>query len=118
MSAANSRDTLIDVIESRAVSNDEDFRCRENLRLELIDSLRRHLTEQEVEILLLRFGLVDLSSDTETNEIAHPPIVTIAELSTRVGLKPDKVRRILNNSLKHLYSVGLEEYLAFKQELQ
>jgi RNA polymerase sigma factor (sigma-70 family) len=118
MNAASGRDTLIDIIESNAVCHDKDFRSRENLRLELIESLRRHLSEQEVEILLLRFGLVDLSAGSRRNETAHPPLVTIAELSNRVGLKPDKVRRILNNSLKHLQTVGLEEYLAFEQELQ
>lgn len=68
------------------------------LRDDLIESLRRYLTPLEVDILLLRYGLMD--EKTSPHGFFGP--LTISEVSRLVGMKPDKVRRLINNSLRQL----------------
>ena len=112
MSSNSGRDTMVDIIESKAGDPDLTKMKQVMLREDLIATLERHLEAEEVELLLLRYGL----KETETNFTGRQ--LTIAELSRNVGLKPDKVRRILNRSLRQLKtSVSQEEWLAFEREL-
>ena len=64
----------------------------------LITALKKYLSPHEVDLLLLRYGLMD---DRALPQGMSGPL-TIAELSKLVGLKPDKVRRIIINSQKQL----------------
>jgi RNA polymerase sigma factor (sigma-70 family) len=52
-----------------------------------------------------------------SRSIGEEKPATIAELSRMFNLKPDKVRRMIDNSLKHLNGVGLDEWLAFERDL-
>ena len=106
------KDRLVEIVESKAI--DEEFGLKGTfLREAFIETLQRHLKDdQEVELLCLRYGL---KSCPEQSRIGGQP--TIDELSRAVGLKPDKVRRIINRALKQLKQVNPEEWLAFEREL-
>ena len=79
---------------------------RKFMKEDLIRSLRKHLTPHEVDLLLLRYGLID--EKTLPHGFSGP--LTISEVSRLVGIKPDKVRRMLNNSLKQLRHVMSQEW--------
>jgi hypothetical protein len=76
--------------------------------------------------LLLRYGLKEGPSASSSSAAAPHARggprggdrqATIAELSRIFGLKPDKVRRMIDNSLKQLQGAGMEEWLAFERDL-
>ena len=109
---ANARnDRLVEIVEARVV--DDEFSLNAvSLREAFVETLRRHLNEQEVELLMLRYGLKDCP---EHGKVGGQP--TIAELSRFLGLTPDKVRRIIKRALQHLKEVDPQEWLVFKEEL-
>lgn len=113
MSNSSQRDRLVDILDTK--SEDSEDRKLESmlLREDLIETLNRHLQPEEVELLLLRYGLKALP---ESNRIAGQP--TIAELSRVVGLKPDKIRRIINRSLKHLRTAASDEWRSFQRDMR
>eukprot|EP00586_Coscinodiscus_wailesii_P022630 CAMPEP_0172520880 /NCGR_PEP_ID=MMETSP1066-20121228/292249_1 /TAXON_ID=671091 /ORGANISM="Coscinodiscus wailesii, Strain CCMP2513" /LENGTH=291 /DNA_ID=CAMNT_0013303697 /DNA_START=703 /DNA_END=1578 /DNA_ORIENTATION=+ len=77
---------------------------------ELVKTLRQYLSSREVEILSLRYGLMD---ETNLSDGFSGPL-TYSELSRVIGCKPDKVRRGINDSLKRLRSlIGNEWENAF-----
>jgi len=78
----------------------------------LISTLRKYLSAHEVDLLLLRFGLMDKRALPEG--FSGP--LTIAEVSKLVGLKPDKVRRIIMNSLKQLRYL-MKDWEGFEYDL-
>lgn len=117
MSADTKGDTIHDLLESK--TQDEDY-CKQRhsfLREDLINTLRRNLSDEEVELLLLRYGLSESPSPRDKSSLKSGPL-TIAEVSRMAGLKPDKVRRILNRSLKHMKAVIGEEWYEYEKELQ
>jgi len=61
----------------------------------------------------LRYGLMD-----SVPKKAKSGSLTIAEVSRMVGMKPDKVRRMINKSLKQLKSVIGDEWNDFEQEFK
>jgi RNA polymerase primary sigma factor len=73
---------------------------------DLVKTLRRYLTPREVDILLLRYGLMD--EKTLPHGFSGP--LTYSEVSRLVGCKPDKVRRIINDSLKRLKPLIANEW--------
>jgi len=83
------------------------------IREDLIETLNRHLDPESVDLLLLRYGLKD---ETLPHGFSGP--LTIAEVSQLVGLKPDKVRRMINNSLKQLKFLIGEEWYDFEREIE
>ena len=105
--------TLIDIVDSRTDDGEHRIQQHVFLREDLIETLNRHLTPQEVELLLLRYGLADDLSP----EYGMGPM-TIASVSRAVGLKPDKVRRIINKSLKHLQTIIKDEWADYEREFQ
>jgi DNA-directed RNA polymerase sigma subunit (sigma70/sigma32) len=113
MSAGNDKDTMYEVIESRNDDNDHNKIKHVFLREDLIETLNRHLSDEETTLLLLRYGLTD---SVPMNVKAGP--LTIAELSRIVGMKPDKVRRMINKSLKQMKAVIGEEWKDFEQEFR
>jgi len=110
--ADSNGDTLYELVKSKSDDGEHNKIQRRLLREDLIETLNRHLEPAEVELLLLRYGL----KDGPSRKLGGQP--TIAELSEMVGLKPDKVRRIINKSLRHLKKAGNDEWLAFDREMQ
>lgn len=110
------KDTLIEIVESKAVDNDYDTIERKMLREDLVETLNRHLSPEEVEVLLLRYGLTSVPSDG-IRDLHGDRQATIAEVSRTFGHKPDKVRRMIESSLRQLKGVGMEEWLAFERDL-
>ena len=92
------KDTMYDIVEEKADKTEYERTQRLFMKEHLIGTLRRYLSPQEVDLLLLRYGLMD---DRALPKGMSGPL-TIAEVSTLVGLKPDKVRRIIINSQKQL----------------
>lgn len=102
--------SLIEIVESKKDDGEHRRLSQSHLREDLIETLHRHLSPEEVELLLLRYGLIG-----EQKLNGQQP--TIAEVSERVGLKPDKVRRMLQKSLKQLKAVGVDEWQSFQRDL-
>lgn len=105
------KDRLIEIVESKAGDAENNLNSA-FLREAFVETLQRHLNDQEVEILLLRYGMKDCPEHTK---IGRQP--TVEELSRTVGLKPDKVRRIINKALKQLRAVNPEEWYALAKEI-
>jgi len=80
---------------------------------DLISTLYRYLSSHEVDLLLLRYGLMD--ERTLPHGFSGP--LTIAEVSRLVGLKPDKVRRMINKSLRQLRHLIAHEWEDFEKVL-
>ena len=85
------------------------------LRQDLIETLHRHLPEEEVQLLLLRYGLLEADRKTLDPTGATK---SIAEVSRIVGYKPDKVRRMISKSLKHMKAIIGKDWSDFEQKLQ
>jgi len=92
------KDTMYDIVASKVDETEYEKTQRLLMKEHLINTLRRYLTPHEVELLLLRYGLMD--ERALPKGMSGP--LTIAEVSRLVGLKPDKVRRIIINSQKQL----------------
>mmetsp|Transcript_8712 Transcript_8712/g.17776 ORF Transcript_8712/g.17776 Transcript_8712/m.17776 type:complete len:872 (-) Transcript_8712:3-2618(-) len=86
------KDTMYDIVSGK-FEDDQYRRTQQRLMKDsLISSIRSVLSPHEVDLLLLRYGLMD--ERTLPHGFAGP--LTIAEVSRLVGLKPDKVRRMIN----------------------
>lgn len=106
-------DTLYNILAAK-YDNVEFQKLKSNfMKEDLISTLRRHVTPREVDLLLLRYGLMD----ERTLPYGFSGALTIAEVSRLVGLKPDKVRRILNKSLRQLRHLIAHEWEDFEKEL-
>ncbi len=81
---------------------------------DLVSTLKRYLSPHEVDLLLLRYGLMD----EKTLPYGFSGPLTIAEVSRLVGLKPDKVRRMINKSLRQLRHLIAHEWEDFESVLQ
>jgi len=84
------------------------------MKEDLVGTLKRYLSPHEVDLLLLRYGLMD----EKTLPYGFSGPLTIAEVSRLVGLKPDKVRRVINKSLRQLRHLIAHEWEDFESELQ
>jgi RNA polymerase primary sigma factor len=104
--------SMYDIVESTQ-DGEHNKLNRIFIREDLIETLNRHLDPESVDLLLLRYGLKD---DSLPEGLAGP--LTIAQVSQLVGLKPDKVRRMINNSLKQLRYLIEEEWEDFERELE
>lgn len=113
MSSGNNGDTLIELLGARTDDGEYDKMKRMFAREDLIETLNRYLTPSEVEILLLRYGLKE-----DPLHIKLGRQLSIADLSRIVGLKPDKVRRIISKSLRQLKAIDADEWLSFERELR
>lgn len=98
-SSSNSRkETLYGLIENKWDETEMANLEQKFVKEDLIKSLRTHLKPHDVDLLLLRYGLID----EKTLPYGFSGPLTISEVSRLVGIKPDKVRRMINNSLKQL----------------
>ena len=111
----NTRGTLIELVASSADDGEQERIDRFYMVQDLIETLHRHLPPDEVELLLLRFGLKE--SPRPEHRYRNKQL-TIAELGAIVGQKPDKVRRTIKRSLKQLQAAGPEEWKEFQHALQ
>jgi RNA polymerase primary sigma factor len=84
------------------------------MKEDLVETLRRYLSPPEVDLILLRFGLMD----ERTLPYGFSGPLTIAEVSRLVGLKPDKVRRMINKSLRQLRHLIAHEWEDFESVLE
>lgn len=84
------------------------------MKEDLVSTLRRYLSPHEVDLLLLRYGLMD----EKTLQYGFSGPLTIAEVSRLVGLKPDKVRRMINKSLRQLRHLIAHEWEDFESVMQ
>merc|ERR1712086_1195390 len=57
---------------------------------DLVNTLRQHLSPRELDVILLRYGLMD----EKTLPYGFSGPLTYSQVSRLVGCKPDKVRRI------------------------
>ncbi|KAL7569256.1 hypothetical protein ACA910_016808 [Epithemia clementina (nom. ined.)] len=111
MGSNERNDRLVEIVEARVV--DDEFSLKAvSLREAFVETLRRHLNSQEVELLMLRYGLKDCPGQ---GKVGGQP--TIAELSCHLNLTPDRVRRIIKKALIQLKEVDPQEWLVFKEEL-
>eukprot|EP00980_Cylindrotheca_fusiformis_P007526 scaffold1561_cov129-Cylindrotheca_fusiformis.AAC.18 len=113
MNTDSERDTMYEVVESRVDYNDYDKIKHLFLREDLIETLNRHLPDEQATLLMLRYGLMD----SVARNARYGPL-TIAEVSRIVGMKPDKVRRLINKSLKQLQAVMGDEWKDFEKDFQ
>ena len=114
MSGDADQDTMYEIVASK---NDDSGDIKHVFfREDLINALFRHLTEEEANLLLLRYGLMD--SETP-NMKPNGNLMTIAEISRIVELKPDKVRRLINKSLRELKtSFSSESWVEYEREMR
>ena len=112
---SDSETTLIEIIGSSSDDGEHDRLERALLREDLVETLHRHLAPEEVEVLLLRYGLKD-SPELQNKFRNRQP--TMVELGEIFNLKPDKVRRMIQKSLQQLQSTGPEEWAEFQRLLQ
>lgn len=114
MGADRSTDTLIDILDGKTDDGEFDNLKHEFLREDLIETLNRHLSPEEVDLLLLRYGLRDdLPAEYGTGNT-----MTIASVSRIVGLKPDKVRRMINKALTQLKVIIGDEWADYDRQFQ
>jgi len=107
-------DTMYDLVECKVDDSEYQKQQRSLMKDHLVDTLRRYLTPHEVDLILLRYGLMD--ERTLPHGFSGP--LTIAEVSRLVGLKPDKVRRMINNSLRHIRPLIAAEWEDYESVLE
>lgn len=107
---------MYEIVASKNDESDSGNVSRVFFREDLINALYSHLTEEEANLLLLRYGLMD--SETP-NMKPNGSLMTIAEISRIVELKPDKVRRLINKSLRQLKtSFSIEAWAEYEREMR
>jgi DNA-directed RNA polymerase sigma subunit (sigma70/sigma32) len=111
--AKSEKDTLVGLISCNTDDSDYNKLKHMFMREDLLETLNRHLSKEEVRLLMLRYGLEDSIVLTKKNGT-----LTIAEISQEMGMKPDKVRRIINKSLKQLQACIGDEWRDFEREYE
>jgi len=111
MNGDSNEDTMIDLVQKSDGGHKQQL--RHLFRADLIQTLHLHLTAEEVELILLRYGLID----NMPLEYGLGPL-TIAELSRFSGMKPDKVRRTINKCLSRLKVIMDSEWQNMDLEMQ
>jgi DNA-directed RNA polymerase sigma subunit (sigma70/sigma32) len=111
--STNSGQSMHELVECKTDAFDANSLDQKFLREDLIETIQRHLSEEAGNLILLRYGL----SDSISPSLKNGPL-SIAQVSQIVGLKPDKVRRILNKSLKQLKVVIDNEWVNYQRDMQ
>lgn len=96
-----SKKTMYDLVNM--IEDNSEYRNKEQklVRDDLLSILKRYLDPIEVQILMLRFGLLD---EHDVSDTKSKPL-TYKEISEITGIKTDKIRRILSRSLVQLKDV-------------
>jgi RNA polymerase primary sigma factor len=101
MSTSRGMESLQSIIASQPDEDESSKLDLIHLKEDLMKALKSYLTEEEASVITLRFGMDD---DYASSKKAGR---TINEVGDLIGLKPDKVRRIILRSLKKLeISIG------------
>jgi len=104
------KESLVSIIATKSDENEYDEMDLIHLREDLFRALKFHLTQEEANILILRFGMDD--DYASSKKIGR----SIIEVGRMVGLKPDKVRRIIKRSLKQLESTIGDEFQLYNRD--
>lgn len=111
---ANNIGKQSDTIQSILQEKTDDAEVDQNhmfLHDDLMDAIKLHLSEEEANIIILRYGM-------DTNKLlSKRGGRTISEVSILVGLKPDKVRRTINKGLKELQVMLVEDFESYSRGL-
>jgi DNA-directed RNA polymerase sigma subunit (sigma70/sigma32) len=107
------RDTLYEIIARKTEDLDTSRMEYRLLREDLIKALHQHLSKEEANLLMLRYGIIENRESMKKSGFR-----TVAEVSRMAGLKPDKVRRLLHRSLTRLQTVMGDEWLEYERELE
>ena len=107
------KDTMYNILAAKYDNVEYKQLKSDFMKDDLISTLNRYLSSHEVDLLLLRFGLMD--ERTLPHGFSGP--LTIAEVSRLAGLKPDKVRRMINRSLRQLRHLIAHEWEDFEKDL-
>jgi RNA polymerase sigma factor (sigma-70 family) len=107
------RDTLYEIIARKTEDLDTSRMEYRLLREDLIKALHQHLSEEEANLLMLRYGIIENRESMKKSGFR-----TVAEVSRMAGLKPDKARRLLHRSLTRLQTVMGDEWLEYERELE
>lgn len=103
------KDSRYDIIDAKF--GNADYGLQSNIiKGDLVDTLRTYLSPDDADLLLMRYGLLE-----DDRQFTGP--LTIAELSRIVGLKPDKVRRTINKSLRELRHLISHEWGDYEKDL-
>lgn len=110
MTLEDHRDTLYSIITTKSDEVEYNEVELSNLREDLLRALKFHLTEEESSILILKFGM--------DNEFASSKKIgrSIAEVGEMVGLKSDKVRRIIKRSLTQLETLVGDDFRSYNRD--
>jgi len=112
-SSVDRKSTLYDIVQEKPDDHECRYRKEQSLRGDLLHTLRGYLSPHEVELLALRFGLMD----EYILPLGFSGPLSIAQVSKLVGMKPDKVRRRINTSLRQLRSLISDEWGNYEREL-
>lgn len=96
--AGQRESTLYDIIATKCDEGEHIPLEQRFMKDDLVNTLQRYLTSSELDMILLRYGLMD--EKTLPHGFSGP--LSIDEVSRLVGYKPFKVRRVINSSLKRL----------------
>ena len=101
-----SKTTMADDVDGQVDSGDFAKYNRAFLQEDIIEAMKCHLSAEEVELLLLRYGLKGRSARSGG-------VATLEELSAIFGVSVQKISTTINRSLRRLQSIGYEEWLPF-----
>ena len=110
MTLEDHRDTLYSIITTKSDEVEYNEVELSNLREDLLRALKFHLTEEESSILILKFGMDDEFASSK--KIGR----SIAEVGEMVGLKSDKVRRIIKRSLTQLETLVGDDFRSYNRD--
>jgi len=107
-------DTLQDIVDTKKTGIEGYQTLQDHfMKEDLINTLNRYLTPYEVDIILLKYGLMD----ERTRPFGFSGPLTLAEVSKLVGMKPDKVRRVIKNCLEQLKDLIAHEWKDYEVAL-
>ncbi len=112
--AGTNKDTMHNILAAQYDNAEYSQLKSDFMKEDLVNTLKRYLAPHEVNLLLLRYGLMD----ERTLPYGFSGPLTIAEVSRLVDLKPDKVRRMINKSLRQLRHLIAHEWEDFECHLQ
>ena len=110
LTIGDTKESLVSIIATKSDESEYNEGDLMYLREDLLRALRLHLTEEEANVLILKFGMDD---DYASSKKIGRSIIEVGKL---VDLKPDKVRRIIRRSLKRLENTIGDEFRFYNRD--
>mmetsp|Transcript_6323 Transcript_6323/g.15671 ORF Transcript_6323/g.15671 Transcript_6323/m.15671 type:complete len:704 (+) Transcript_6323:330-2441(+) len=110
LTIGDTKESLASIVATKSDENDYNESDLFHLREDLLRALQLHLTDEEANILILKFGIDD---DYASSKKIGRSIIEVGKI---VDLKPDKVRRIIKRSLKRLESTVGDEFRFYNRD--